>query len=226
MRTNYTSVSKSVLLIVLLFSGASILKAQSRLMVTEQRLKADKRIDRYVIDTERKMPGMIVFKNDAAVSISAAPALLKNYLDLHTGIDELRNMSATSTARNISIQKYQQYYKGVKVEHGVYIASSKTDIVHSFSGTFYDIPASLSVKASLSEHDALNKALGFVKPQQMAYEQIDDLIKQHPEQAVALKEERDAMLPKGELVIIKDFRNQTCTLRLAYKFDIYACREY
>ena len=222
MRKNYHFPHLAFSSILLLSLFTQMANAQNRFVTTEQRLKSDKRIESYEMSNERKTASMIVFKDAAAVNKDAVAALFKNFLDLNSGIDELRTMNVTNTGANISVQRFQQYYKGIKVEHGVYVAAIKSDNVHSLNGSFYDVPGSLNTKASLTEKNALDKAIAFVKPTQMAYEQLDALIKENPEQSKDLEVERNSLLPKGELVIVKDFVNGTNTLHLAYKFDIYA----
>ena len=118
-----------------------------------------------------------------------------------------------------SHDRYQQHYKGVKVEYGVLKAHVRNGAIESISGEQYTIPE-MSVQPGLSESAALQNALAFVGAKSYQW--------QNPQEEAWIKKEQKnpkaTFYPKGELVICQDFLNSPDKEKmvLAFKFDIYA----
>ncbi len=134
--------------------------------------------------------------------------------------DELRPVAGPgkSTAGagvppGLSVAKYQQYHQGLKVEHGVYNVHSKNGQVQTISGERYQVPAELKLTATLSEAQALQRALAYVGAKVYQW--------QEPASASPV-----STPPKGELLLCKVSRHDKTPvaggITLAYKFDIYA----
>jgi Zn-dependent metalloprotease len=210
----------SLLSIIML--GSSQLFSQDRTARMAERVKGDIQVSKYLVDPERKTPSFISFNNKQAVDASRLNSLLTNFLDIRNGVDELKPKNTTTYVNGLTVIKQQQYFKGVKVEHGLYIATVRNGNLLSANGSYYDISSTFSTNPSLSESQALANALAVVNPKKMAYEQLDEVIKKFPQQRMVLQKERDSYVPHGQLVIVKDFSNKSNPLRLAYKFDVYA----
>ncbi|MEO8516128.1 MAG: M4 family metallopeptidase [Flavobacterium sp.] len=113
----------------------------------------------------------------------------------------------TSDFSGFTHQRYQQYYKGIKVEFGTAITHTRDGQVESVNGELYDAK-SLNLTPNLSSRDGLTIALNFIGAQKYLWE--DD------NSAKAM----DYVKPVGELVIFP--KVNSAQIRLAYKYDIYA----
>lgn len=116
--------------------------------------------------------------------------------------------------------RYQQTFAGIPVEHAIYIMHVKGGSVNSENGKWIkDFPSGLKTSPSLSKTAALNAALKFVGAKQYKW-QIPG------EEAFIKREQNDptaTFYPKGELVLYSGEEEVIpSSLRLAYKFDIYA----
>lgn len=148
--------------------------------------------------------GMIHFTDDNGTVNSREKAVELNYQKDVFGLEHVR---------------YQQYIKGIPVEHGIYVVHAKNGKVSSQNGVWIkDIPTKLE-QGSLKEASALEFALNFVGAKKYKW--------QDPNEEKFLKREQNnpnaSFFPKGEMVfysgeddVIPD------ELRPAYKFDIYA----
>ena len=114
--------------------------------------------------------------------------------------------------------KYQQYYKGVKVEHGNYILHTRNSQVETMNGDYKPIEEGFGIAASLNEAGALNAATGFIGASEYMWDT--------PDASLYYSRNKESFVPKGQLVIVENFRGNSTSerskLRLAYKFDIYA----
>ena len=187
--------------------------------------------------SDKKVKDVFYFKNTIAPSSimfdfaspaykqSETPSLLRDYLSLRPGYDNLESVKTTIVNKNIAIDEYQQYFKGVRVAYSRYKAMAKNDNLLILAGDFYDVPASLSVTPSITEARALEIAKGYVGAKKYAWEQVQEMINQEKNEKVKqlLQAELKEYLPKAELVVVKDFTNKTAIdMRLAYRFNIYA----
>lgn len=97
--------------------------------------------------------------------------------------------------------RYQQFYKGIKVEDGDYIVHLNNGVIKSMNGEYEKIDK-VNISPSLSSDAALAKAKQYVGAKLYLW--------QKPKEARLIDYEK----PKGELVILNG--------KLAYKLDVYA----
>ena len=114
---------------------------------------------------------------------------------------------ATSDISGLSHQRFQQFYKGLKIEFGMVITHSRDGKVVSINGELYN-PANLNLTPNLTAEAGLQKAINSTLAQKYLWEDKD--------QAEAMEYKK----PTGELVIFPKGLNGE--LRLAYKYDVYA----
>lgn len=126
-----------------------------------------------------------------------------------------------SDALGMNHVKYSQKYRGFNVEYGTYTLHHKEGKVVSISGNYIDAPSAKLIQ-SISEEQALEKALEFVGAQKYMWEEMGN------EQWKKTLDNNSSATwyPKAELVICKDFmattKEQELRPVLAYKFDVYA----
>lgn len=115
--------------------------------------------------------------------------------------------------------RYKQYYKNIPVEGGEYIAHQKAGKLDCINGVFLSIKE-LAVTPSLTESQALEKALSFVGAKKYMWENKEEVANIRE----ALEDPTINYDPKGTLVIYpKNFEvSDNGDFRLAYKFNIYA----
>ncbi len=141
-------------------------------------------------------------------SIHEAKQLIKKSLNLSTD-DDLVKVKTVRDKLGFSHQKFQQYFKGVKVEFGTYKVHAKNGIIRSMSGELFSA-GKLNISPSISKQSAFNKVLSHVGAKKYMW--------QNPQEATFMGYNK----PQGELVILPVIKGVTETSRLAYKFDIYA----
>ena len=106
-------------------------------------------------------------------------------------------------------QKFQQYYKGIKVEYGTMIVHSKNGNITSINGELYN-PDGLNLETSITSNLAFEKAKKHVNAQSFLWDDAEASKNMHYKK------------PEGELIIFPMLNNGTATLTLSYKFDMYA----
>jgi bacillolysin len=120
--------------------------------------------------------------------------------------------------KQIESKKYQQFYKGVKVEFGIQNSVSENGNLKTVNGKYVDIQ-NIGIKPKLTEREALNFALKEVGAKEYMWEKKEN-------EEFLKKEQSDknaTFYPNGEIVIIeKDLFGEKPTPTLAYKFNIYA----
>lgn len=107
----------------------------------------------------------------------------------------------------ITHEKFQQYYKNLKVEFGTVITHSKNGVVSMVNGELYDV-------SGISLTPQITKSAGF----QLALQSVNAT-------TYLWEKEADAKLmtykkPEGELLIFPNINNSN--VHLVYKYDIYA----
>lgn len=113
---------------------------------------------------------------------------------------------------------YQQFYKGVKVEHARYIVHSKNGRIESING-FALMLSNYNLNTSLSEKRGLLSALNHIGANRYKWE-----VEEEERHLKIIMNDADATYyPSGELVIIPhhiDYEKKD--YRTAWKFNIYA----
>ncbi len=173
------------------------------------------------IEAANGTPAFISFEtNGAAHRADQANEVLRQHLGL-TGRDNMRLAKVEKDNVGFEHQRFQQFYNGVKVEHGTYNVHSKNGVVHAINGEFKKLE-NMSTRPSLNESAALDNALSYIGAQEYMW--------QNPEQEEWLKKDKNdrkaTFFPKGELVIVENRmaadKNVNGKPVLAWKFDIYA----
>jgi Zn-dependent metalloprotease len=163
-------------------------------------------------------PTLIQFREGARPSSGDGAFVLREQLSL--GSDEQMRAARLETDQlGFSHQKFDQYYKGVKVEHATYTVHARRGAVESLSGDYEKI-AKLDVTPTLSADAALGRALAAVGAKRYMWQDAAE------EAGLKASENNPAAtyLPQGELVIVRDGRRDAATgpLVLAWKFNVYA----
>ncbi len=166
-------------------------------------------------------PALVQFKADGnAYQLSNAPAALREQLGLSTD-DQLLQLKTQADDAGFVHEKYQQYYKGIKVEHATYSVHARQGRVESMSGQFERVRG-LNTTPSLDASTALNRALSFVGAKKYMWQDAG-------EEAYLKAQENDpsaTYAPKGELVVVRDMRSanplKAGKPTLAWKFNVYA----
>lgn len=104
-------------------------------------------------------------------------------------------------------ERFQEYYKGIKVEFGVLITHSRNNQVLTVNGELYNSNG-LDIIPTLSKSEAFQRVITNVNAQKYLWEDA------------AQAQLMDYKKPEGELVIFPLVN--TGEVKLAYKFDIYA----
>lgn len=217
------------LTIFLLYSLSFSLHAQKNLQqkfALEQKILADKKVTGVNISDERETPSSIFFDfAKPGYKEAEAPALLRNYLSLRPGYDNLEVAKQTVLNAGLHVKEYQQYFKGIPVAYSRYKALVRNENVLMLAGSYYQVPEALSVSPAITEQRALNIAKNQVGAKKYAWEEVQERIAATNNENVKkiLQQELREYLPKGELVIVKDFTNkEVAEMHLAYKFNLYA----
>ncbi len=201
-------------------------KTPQQLAEARTKILADPTVKSVEINEERQTPSFIVLKENQVFNKEQASLSLATFLNVRPGIDNLTSAKQIKLKSNIEVEEFNQYYKGIKVEHANFRAMSKSGTVRFFNGAWFDVPVTLSVQPSLSESAALLKAKAVVGAKRYAWEELQEEIQKNKgNRAVlaALEKELANYLPSGELVIVKNFTKPgVVEMRLAYKFNIYA----
>lgn len=146
--------------------------------------------------------------------ISSVENALRQLLPLDTRNNSLKYTSVYTDFNDNKHYSFSQYYKGVRVEDACYKVHYKGDDIDYVGGDFRTID-NLSVQPSLSEVEALKKALSHIGAKKYMWEDegMEKLLKTERGDPLATN------YPKGELVV---YFNQKEVPVLVYKFDIYA----
>ncbi|MBJ6145167.1 M4 family metallopeptidase [Hymenobacter sp. BT559] len=163
-------------------------------------------------------PTLIQFREGARPSSGDGAFVLREQLGL--GSDEQMRAARLETDQlGFSHQKFDQYYKGVKVEHATYTVHARRGAVESLSGDYEKI-AKLDVTPTLSADAALGRALAAVGAKRYMWQDAAE------EAGLKASENNPAAtyLPQGELVIVRDGGRDAAAgpLVLAWKFNVYA----
>jgi Zn-dependent metalloprotease len=160
------------------------------------------------------------FSPSAGWKKGEANEIFKKYLGLDGVTNKMVLKNSTTTKNGITIERYTQYYKSIKVEHGDYTLTTKGGIVRFINGNVYKADNSLSTAPGLTETAAFAKAKQFVGADKYMWED--------PAAEAQIKKRYHktdtSYLPQARLVWIEDLQmgKDDRKLHLAYAFDIYA----
>ncbi|WP_151087330.1 M4 family metallopeptidase [Hymenobacter baengnokdamensis] len=166
-------------------------------------------------------PTLVQFSPAGRARFRSADAaqVLRQHLPLQAS-DDLKPARVETDQLGFSHQKFEQYYKGVKVEHATYTAHSRGGQIESLSGDFEAVPE-LSVQPTLSAEAALSRALAAIGAPKYMWQDAAE------EAGLKVRDSNPAATykPQGELVLVRDNRTSTDNtgpLVLAWKFNVYA----
>ncbi|GGF00961.1 M4 family metallopeptidase [Hymenobacter cavernae] len=168
-------------------------------------------------------PAFVHFKpGSKAYGQSEATKALTDQLQL-TKDDQVLQTKAEADQLGFVHQKFEQYYRGIKVEHSAYTVHARRGAIESISGHFAKVRG-LNVTPSLSAQAALQRALDYVGARQYMW--------QSAAAEADLKQEQNDLgatyKPKAELVIVTPQAEALGVEAgmvkpvLAWKFNIYA----
>jgi Zn-dependent metalloprotease len=116
-----------------------------------------------------------------------------------TNDDDLKKVNTKNDKLGFTHEKYQQFYKGVKIENAEYNIHLKDDRIESINGNFKKIEK-LYIKPEISADLAFKKALDYIN--------ANEYLWQIPEMEEWIKKEKNdenaSFLPKPELIIVKN----------------------
>ncbi|EMS84902.1 peptidase propeptide and YpeB domain protein [Leptospira noguchii str. Cascata] len=146
-----------------------------------------------------------------------APEVLKTYLQLSLSSDA--KFLRSNRVGGYDHDRFQQRYRGIKVENGIYTVLSKENTIELMMGEFHQVPENLSSSPKLSESEALSKTLKHVGAKKYIWEVSER------EASLKLKKNdpNASYFPKGELLFYQHSlpkSNSPKEFRLAYKFGI------
>jgi Zn-dependent metalloprotease len=214
------------LLFFIFFPLFTFSQTSAKAELTKARILADTKVSNVQVSKERSTPSLIVFKKtNSGYSKGETPGLLRTYLSLRPGYDDMLPVKETKVYSEFQVPEYQQYFKGVKVEYSKYKALAKNEQLAMLAGSFYEVPLSLSVTPAINEGQALQFAKQHVGAKHYVYEDLQKALTFNTDPRVkrAIEAELKETFPKGELTVIKDFTNKEAVeMKLAYKFNLYA----
>jgi len=166
-------------------------------------------------------PTSIYFNEGSNWRMDQSQELFANYLGINAGGNvsmQLRN--SITTKANTTTQRFDEYYKGIKVAYGSFTLTGKDGRVSYMTGNFYAPAIDLSATPAITAATAFSKAVSFVGAEKYKW--------QNPGEEERIKKmyhkSDTSYLPKGQLVWVEDRHsgNNDHKLHLAYSFDIYA----
>jgi Zn-dependent metalloprotease len=168
-----------------------------------------------------KMPSSITFTPEAGFKDKDAKAIFSKFFELDPANDDMRFVKTDKVTAEVSIARYQQYFKGIKVEHGNYTISSRADAVQFMNGNIYKTAAGLVTAPQITEAAALAKATQHVGAKKYMWDDAEGILALQFETGTT----STTGIPEGELVFVEDYFSgdePDGKLHLAYRFDIYA----
>ncbi len=145
--------------------------------VIKQKLASNPQVRSFEISDERKTPSFVAFKKGTQTySSNGAKTVLSNLLSLRAGLDELKEVRQVNGTSGFSVVEFQQYYKGIKVEHSRYTGLVKNGEIRFFNGAYYNVPANIALSPKIPETNALGKAKESVRAKKYAWENLEEII--------------------------------------------------
>ena len=189
----------------------------------QQRLRANNKVAEFTLNPSLKTPASITFTNAANVPLQQAKTVILELFQL-AGKNQLQLVGSTELKGGIKVEKYKQYFQGIKVEHSIYNVISRNGVISAITAEAYDLDGAFKTNPGLPAESAKTKALDFVRATKYAWEAIEEdkrLYPGHPYMQMQLERLKQQYTPKGELVIAQDVYG-TKEPRLAYKFEVFA----
>ncbi len=164
-------------------------------------------IEKQILDRNGN-PTFVEFDTKSkTISKSETKDVLSNLLNA-TKNEEFKSFRSVKDQMGFTHERFQQYYKGIKVENGVYIVHSRNEIIESLSGE-YKVIKDINTTPSITSDEAVTLAKSFVDAQKY----MD-------------KNEKDSNTPEL-VIVVDDYGKHPKAKRemvLAYKVDVYALK--
>jgi len=191
------------------FAQPSLEKMQRKLAAEKQNTAQS--FYKFELNSKIKTQAGILLSPDMAVQKNNLLPWLADKLALRQGADAFMQKEGSTDYAGTQVSKLQQYYKGIKVEHGVISEADINNKVRLLQMEFYPIPENLITVPVLNEDAALQKAMQFVGAQKYVWQGYTG-------------DDADHEKPAGELVIVEDIFNDLGKMCLAYKFNVFAAQ--
>ncbi|MDO1511701.1 M4 family metallopeptidase [Maribacter confluentis] len=160
---------------------------------------------------KKKLRGIEVLPPNLKTKGKISPQAVFENFNLSNNIS-FQQVATKKDEKGVDHQKYQQYYRGIKVEFGQSIIHSKEGTVQAISNSVFEIE-NLSTAPSISATAALNSAITYIGAEQYLWD--------NPAEAAMVD---GYSKPTGELVIFPVINQDFNSPKLAYKFDVYALK--
>lgn len=191
----------------------------------QQVLEKNDKIEKVIISEDRETPFMITFDLERAdgPTISEAKDLIENFLSIEKSQEKFEYSKTIKMRNQVEYQRFEQFYQGIKVEHGDYVALAKAGKIASLNGAYFEID-DINITPAISEEAALELAKQAVGGDVFSW---DFLLERYngaiaPDLAARWQAMYDEYSPQTELVIVDDFDETGNNLDLAWKFNVYA----
>ena len=153
----------------------------------------------------------IRLKKSTEISLNRAPELIREKLKLSAN-DNLVKINSKTDELGFVHEKYQQTFKGVKVEFATYSAHARRNVLQTMNGELFNVN-NVNTSPKLSKENAFQRAISHTGAEKYMWDA--------PE---STKRAGNYRKPEGELVILPQKASGKKSARLAYKFDIYALK--
>jgi Zn-dependent metalloprotease/chitodextrinase len=167
--------------------------------------EGDKNVKQKITD-ERGRTILTTFNENSTYKSSDSDQIFKDQLQLNPN-SSFRKTSSESDPSGLLHEKFQLFHNNLKVEFATYTLHSKKGALVSMAGESYSTE-NVNTTPTLTNQEAFNRALNQIGAKSYLWEDAAE--------AAAFNYSK----PLGELVLLPNSENQT--LKLAYKFDIYA----
>lgn len=151
-----------------------------------------------------------------------AQQIFEKYAGINDASDKLQLLSSTKTKQGTVVDRYAQYYKGIKVDRSSFTLTSKNNNVSFLVANIYNVPTGSSTTPGIKEDAALKFALKKIAAEKYAWQDtgMEAIFKRSSQNTDA------TTYPKGKLVWMDDRSGGEGDrkLRLAYCFDVYAIK--
>ena len=185
--------------------SCSVAFAQNREVIKEER------------NSDNHTPTFVEFNERGKKAESDSRQVIKEFLKAGQSND-FRAIKKDEDNMGFSHVSHQQFFKGLKVENGIYVTHSRNRQIETMNGNYISVDEKFNITPKLSEQSALDYAIKSVNAKEYLWETEDA-----PDYYTI---SNGQYTPKGELVIVEDFNasneNEKIVPHLAYKFDIYA----
>jgi len=167
-------------------------------------------------------PKQIDFSGTANLHRKDAQKIFELYSGVKDEAVKLQLISTTATKQSTVVDRYAEYYKGIKVDRSSFTLTSKDDKVSFLVSNIYNVPKGSSTLPGITEEAALKLALNNIGAEVYAWQDpgMEKMLQKSTGKADT------SNFPKGTLVWMDNRlgseEQQDRVLHLAYCFNVYA----